>query len=89
MSENRRLDYLSHMMEAAQLICSYIEGMDQADFAADKRTQQAVILNLIVIGEASAKILNEAIDFTNRHPEIPLEKHERYAQSDCTRLLRY
>lgn len=49
MSENRLPDYLEHMLEAAQQACEYTEGLDKDDFLADKRTQQAVILNLVIL----------------------------------------
>jgi len=45
MSENRLPDYLDHLLEAARLACSYVADMSKDDFLADKRTQQAVILN--------------------------------------------
>lgn len=38
------------MEEAAPQACGYVEGMELDDFLRDKRTQQALILNL-VIGE--------------------------------------
>lgn len=53
MNENRLPDYLDYMLEAAQQACSYTEGQCKKDFIADKRTQQAVILNLVIIGEAA------------------------------------
>ena len=46
-SKNRLFDYLRHMFEAAEQAHSYVEGMDKAAWHADKRTQQAVILNLL------------------------------------------
>jgi uncharacterized protein with HEPN domain len=51
MNENRLADYLGHMLEAARLASSYIEGMDKKKFLGDKRTQKAVILNIVVIGD--------------------------------------
>jgi uncharacterized protein with HEPN domain len=49
-----RLDnYLSHMLEAAQLARQYVEGVSKDDFLSDRRTQQAVVLNLMAIGEAA------------------------------------
>jgi uncharacterized protein with HEPN domain len=33
--------------------------LSQADFLADKRTQQAAILNLVIISEAASKLLKE------------------------------
>lgn len=71
MSPDRLADYLRHMRQAATLACSYTEGMQKAAFIADKRTQQAVILNIIVIGEAASRVLGEYPDFAARHPAIP------------------
>ena len=42
----------------------YVEGLDRNTFAQDKKTQQAVILNLILIGEEATKILKENEAFT-------------------------
>ena len=46
MTEHRLGEYLDQMAEATQQACSYIEGMTKEAFLADKKTQQAVILNL-------------------------------------------
>lgn len=37
---------------------AFTEGMSQDDFLADKRTQQAVIMSLIVLGEAATKVMD-------------------------------
>ena len=71
MSENRLPDYLDHMFEAAQQACSYTEGLCKKDFLADKRTQQAVILNLVIIGEAATKLLKDYGKFLDQHPNVP------------------
>ena len=55
MSENRLSDYLEHMQQAATDACDFVKGLDKNDFLEDKRTQQAVIMSLIIIGEAAAK----------------------------------
>lgn len=88
MSESRLVDYLDHMLEAAQQACSYVEGMVKEDFLADKRTQQAVILNIVIIGEAATKLLQNHADFLEQHT-FAVEKHERHAQPRRTWLLRY
>jgi uncharacterized protein with HEPN domain len=49
---HRLIDYIDHMLEAAQQACIYLEGLNKTDFLSDKRTQQAVILNLVILGEA-------------------------------------
>jgi len=44
--------------------------MSKEDFLADKRTQSAVFMNLIIIGEATAKVIDRYPDFAARHPEM-------------------
>lgn len=70
MNRNRLCHFLDHILEAAGQACSYIEGMDKAQFLTDKRTQQAVIMNLFIIGEAATKLLQEHTDFLKRHPDV-------------------
>lgn len=71
MTESRLPDYLEHIRQAAIDACTFVDGMDKPDFLADKRTQQAVIMSLIIIGEAATKIMAGHGDFTTRHPEVP------------------
>jgi uncharacterized protein with HEPN domain len=71
---SRKLDYLDHMVEAISLARSFTEGMAKADFLADRKTQQAVILNLIVLGEAASKIALEFPEFTMAHPALPWQQ---------------
>ena len=71
MSENRLADYLDHIQQAATDACSFVEGMAKDDFLADKRTQQAVIMSLIVIGEAATKVMNGYAAVTQAHAEVP------------------
>jgi uncharacterized protein with HEPN domain len=67
-----RLDeYLSHMLDAARLAREYVQGAGKDEFLKDRRTQQAVVLNLVTIGEAAARIVNEYGEFATAHPEIP------------------
>ena len=69
--QSRHLDYLAHMLEAIRQARSYIEGLAKQDFLNDKKTQDAVILKLLVLGEAAAQIATECPDFAGLHPEIP------------------
>ena len=45
--------------------------MERADFLQDKRTQQAVILSLIVLGEAATKVMDHHPDFVQSQARIP------------------
>ena len=71
MNENRLTDYLDHMRQAATDACSFVEGLSKEGFLADKRTQQAVIMSLIVIGEAATKVMDRYVEFADEHPEVP------------------
>ena len=56
MNGNRLPDYLDHIQQAAVDARSFVEGMAKDNFLADRRTQRAVIMSLIVIGEAATKV---------------------------------
>lgn len=74
MSENRLPDYLDYMQQAATDACSFVEGLAKNDFVADKRTQQAVIMSLIIPGDAATKVMDGYTEFTQAHPEVPWRK---------------
>lgn len=71
MKESRLSDYLAHMRQAAADAIGFVEGMSRADFLNDKRTQQAVVMSLIVLGEAATKVMDRYSDFADTHPQIP------------------
>jgi len=72
MSKGHRLpDYLAHIQQAAAAACSFMEGMSKDDFLGDKRTQDAVIMNLIIVGEAVTKVMDGYAEFTQQHTDIP------------------
>ncbi|TKC92391.1 DUF86 domain-containing protein [Trinickia terrae] len=76
-AKQRRLrlgDYLEHMREAAALARSYVDGLNFAAFQGSRMTQQAVILNLIVIGEAAVQIETEHPEFAALHSDVPWKK---------------
>jgi uncharacterized protein with HEPN domain len=68
MSKRRDQDYLRDIQEAIQRIADYVEGMIFAQFLKDHKTQDAVVRNLEVIGEA-AKNLSHRLRKT--HPHVP------------------
>lgn len=71
MTSDRSADYIGHMLEAAQLAHGYIEGFDKIDFLTDKRTQQAVILNIVVMGEAATKLIRDYPTLIEQYPQVP------------------
>jgi uncharacterized protein with HEPN domain len=69
MSKPRRdKEYLGDVQEAVQRIISYTSGLSYEQFLKDARTQDAVIRNLQIIGEASKKL---SIRLKQTFPKIP------------------
>ena len=72
MSRHFRLtDYLGHMHEAATDARSFVQGMAVEDFLKDRRTQQAVVMSLLILGEATTKVMAAYPDHVARYPNIP------------------
>jgi uncharacterized protein with HEPN domain len=71
MIEGRLADYLDHMLTAAHDARGFVEGMTKEKFLTDKRTQQAVIMSLVIIGEAAARIIDQYGEFAATHGAIP------------------
>ncbi|MGF6641495.1 HepT-like ribonuclease domain-containing protein [Paraburkholderia sp. MM6662-R1] len=70
MNENRLPDYLDHMQQAATDACSFVKGQAKDHFLEDKRTQRAVVMSLIIIGEAATKVMDRYADFAQAHPKV-------------------
>ncbi|MFT7400988.1 MAG: hypothetical protein ACI83N_000574 [Hydrogenophaga sp.] len=71
MSDNRLHDDLEHMRQAAADAIGFVEGMSRDDFLGDKRIQHAVIMSMIVLGEAATKLMDRYPDFANAHVQVP------------------
>lgn len=71
MTVNRLGDYLDHMRQAAADALVFVEGLSKEEFFEDKRTQQAVIMSLIIIGEAATKVMDGYTDFAVAHSRVP------------------
>ena len=67
----RTADYLRHIAEAIDNIQSYTAGQDAASFKADRKTQDAVIRNPEIIGEACNNVGKHDPAFAHRHPQVP------------------
>jgi len=61
-------DYLRDMLESVDDIESFIGGMSFEEFKRDKKTLNAVVRSIEVVGEAAKKIPRALRD---RHKEIP------------------
>jgi len=63
-------DYLSHVVQAIASIREYTAEMDRATYLADRKTQDAVVRNFEVIGEACNKVVTLHPDFAAAHPDV-------------------
>lgn len=68
---SRLPDFIAHMQRAAAQAMDYVRGMDLPTFVADRRTQQAVLMNVVILGEAAWKVLAEYPDFAPCTPTFP------------------
>lgn len=59
--------YLAHILECAEKIGRYTKGGERK-FLKDTMTQDAVIRNFEIIGEATKRVPEP---YRRRHPEIP------------------
>ncbi len=64
-------DYLDHILDAISRIGKYTEGLTEAAFSSDEKTQDAVVRNFEIIGEASKNIRDADAGFAADHPDIP------------------
>lgn len=64
-------DFVSHILQAANRILQYTEGMSREEFFADTLKQDAVIRNIEIIGEATNNLLEADPGITARYPSIP------------------
>jgi uncharacterized protein with HEPN domain len=64
-------EYLRHIVEAIQRIERYTSDMDELSFLNDEKTQDAVVRNLEIVGEACNNITKKHTDFATAHSAIP------------------
>jgi len=60
--------FVLDMVESIQKVQDYLGNYGYADFLSDGKTQDAVVRNLEIIGEAARQILPE---IRQKYPEIP------------------
>lgn len=68
-AQRRDSDYLEDIQEAMQRIISYASDLSSfEEFTRDTKTQDAVIRNLEIIGEATKKLSDSV---KQAHPQVP------------------
>ena len=60
--------YTDHIIKSIDRILDYISGKDRESFEADLVTQDAVVRQLEIIGEATKRV---SAELRSKHPYIP------------------
>ncbi|MDF2958227.1 MAG: HEPN domain protein [Candidatus Alkanophagales archaeon MCA70_species_1] len=60
--------FLKHILDAIDLIESYLKDKSYEEFEENRMLQDAVIREIEIIGEATK---NLSVEFRNKYPEIP------------------
>ncbi len=58
------------ILDSVEAVCEYTAGMSYETFSDDRKTMDAVIRNITIIGEAAR---NVPTDITDRYSDIPWE----------------
>ena len=75
--------FLQHILQAIDKIEQLTEGISRKVFLVDWRTQDVVVRNLEIIGEAVSNISD---DFKEAHSTHKLERCKKYAEFSYTCL---
>jgi uncharacterized protein with HEPN domain len=64
-------DYLHDILDAVNDVASFVEGMSFEQFAKDRKTLNAVVRSIEIIGEAAKNI---PVDMREKHGNLPWKK---------------
>jgi uncharacterized protein with HEPN domain len=68
MSERSDLEFVNDIREAINRIRTYTSSMTYKEFLKDKKTQDAVVRNIEIIGEATKNI---STSIKKKYPDVP------------------
>ena len=67
----RIAEYLDHITDAIERIDRYTVEMSEVQFLEDEKTQDAVVRNIEIIGEACNNVSKRYPEFVKLHAHIP------------------
>ena len=68
MNDQSLPDYLAHIQHAAQDAFGSLQELSKEQFLSDRRTQNAVVMSLIIVGEAATKVMDLHPEFAATNP---------------------
>ncbi|MDJ0579005.1 HepT-like ribonuclease domain-containing protein [Crocosphaera sp.] len=74
---NRNLSSLLDINQFSQDLLQFVENMDEEYFLTDKKTQNSVLYNITIIGEAVKKLTPEFREQYSRIPWKQMAPNER------------
>jgi uncharacterized protein with HEPN domain len=70
-ADSRLKDYLEQMVRGSTDALSFTEGLGEEDFISDLKTQRAVVMCLMIVGEAASRIVSDYPDFAQSYGSVP------------------
>lgn len=70
-AKDRLLSYLDQMKQGSTDALTFVDGMDEDQFMADLRTQRAVVMSLMIVGEAASRIVAEHPAYVKANDLVP------------------
>ena len=67
----RVMVYLDHIVQAIDRIHRYVDDMTELTFLGDEKTQDAVVRNFEILGEAAHNVEFFHAEFAATHPQVP------------------
>ncbi len=67
----RAMDYLAHIVEAIDRIDRYVDDLTELSFLSDEKTQDAVVRNFEILGEAANNIEKLHPAYAKEHADVP------------------
>lgn len=67
----RVLDYLAHIVEAIDRINRYVGDVTEESFLSDEKTQDAIVRNFEILGEAANNIEKLHPAYAKAHADVP------------------
>jgi uncharacterized protein with HEPN domain len=65
------INLIDQMLAATHDAVAFVDGISRDEFLADKKTQQAVVMSLLIIGECATRILDKHAQIAEPAVEIP------------------
>lgn len=74
MTQERLIANLDEMEQIARETAGFVASATFESFMTDLLMQRALGMNLLMIGEAASRLVEESPDFVTDHPEVPWQK---------------